>query len=61
MNILLELLALSEAKGKNLLGLTIDNKKITEQTPSEPWPDYFHCSKNQLTSLEFCPEKVGGG
>jgi len=60
MNILLELLALSEAKGKNLLGLTIDNKKITEQTPSEPWHGDFHCSHNQLTSLEFCPQEVGG-
>jgi len=60
MNILLELLALSEAKGKNLLGLTIDNKKITEQTPSEPWPGDFNCYKNQLTSLEFCPKEVGG-
>jgi len=60
MNILLELLALSEAKGKNLLGLTIENKQITEQTPSEPWPGDFNCFNNQLTSLEFCPEKVGG-
>ena len=60
MNILLELLALSEAKGKNLLGLTIENKQITKQTPSEPWPGYFGCSGNQLTSLEFCPKEVGG-
>ena len=60
MNILNELLMLAEAKGKNLLGLTIENKKITEQTPSEPWPGNFSCSYNQLTSLEFCPEKVGG-
>jgi len=44
----------------NLLGLTIDNKKITEQTPSEPWPGNFYCSFNQLTSLEFCPKEVGG-
>ena len=61
MNILLELLALAEAKGKNLLGLTIDNKKITEQTPSEPWPGDFNCFNNKLTSLEFCPKEVGGG
>jgi len=60
MNILLELLALSEAKGKNLLGLTINNKKITEQTPHEPWPGNFSCSYNQLTSLEFCPKEVSG-
>ena len=60
MNILLELLALSEANGKNLLGLTIDKKKITEQMPSEQWPGDFDCSYNQLTSLEFCPKEVGG-
>jgi len=60
MNILLELLALSEAKGKNLLGLTINDKQITEQTPSEQWPGNFYCSFNQLTSLEFCPKEVGG-
>ena len=64
MNILLKLLALFEAKGKNLfknlLGLTIDNKKITEQTPSEPWPGAFDCYNNQLTSLEFCPKEVDG-
>jgi len=44
----------------NLLGLTINDKKITEQTPSEPWHGDFHCSHNQLTSLEFCPQEVGG-
>ena len=60
MNIHNELLALSEAKGKNLLGLTINDKKITKQTPSEPWPGNFYCYHNQSTSLEFCPEKVGG-
>jgi len=60
MNILLELLALAEAKGKNLLGLTINDKQITKQTPSETWPGDFHCSNNQLTSLEFCPKEVGG-
>ena len=61
MNILNELLMLSEAKGKNLLGLTIENKKITKQTPSEPWPGDFNCFNNQITSLEFCPKEVGGG
>jgi len=60
MNILNELLMLAEAKGKNLLGLTINNKKITEQTPSEPWPGYFDCFLNKLTSLEFCPKEVSG-
>jgi len=64
MNILLKLLALFEAKGKNLfknlLGLTINDKQITEQTPSEPWPGDFYCFNNQLTSLEFCPKEVGG-
>jgi len=44
----------------NLLGLTINDKKITEQTPSELWPGNFYCSYNQLTSLEFCPKEVGG-
>jgi len=60
MNILLELLALAEAKGKNLLGLTINDKQITKQTPSEPWPGDFNCFDNKLTSLEFCPKEVGG-
>jgi len=60
MKLLLELLALSEAKGKNLLGLNINDNQITEQTPSEPWHGDFNCSSNQLTSLEFCPEKVSG-
>ena len=59
MNILNELLMLAEAKGKNLLGLTIDKKKITEQTPNEPWPGNFYCYNKQLTSLEFCPKEVG--
>ena len=44
----------------NLLGLTINDKKITEQTPSELWPGNFYCSYNQLTSIEFCPQEVGG-
>ena len=44
----------------NLLGLTINDKKITKQTPSEPWPGDFDCYNNQLTSLEFCPKEVGG-
>jgi hypothetical protein len=60
MNILNELQLLSEAKGKTLIGLTIGGKKITEQTPSEPWPGDFDCFRNQLTSLEGAPTSVGG-
>ena len=60
MNILNELQMLSEAKGKNLIGLTIGGKKITKQTPSEHWPGNFGCSDNQLTSLEGAPASVGG-
>jgi len=61
MNLLQELLILSEAsKEKNLLGLTIDGKKITNKTKDEPWPGYFYCSDNQLTSLEGSPASVGG-
>ena len=44
----------------NLLGLTINNKKITEQTPHEPWPGDFYCFTIKVTSLEFCPKEVGG-
>ena len=51
---------LSEAKEKNLIGLTIDGKKITKQTPSEPWPGNFGCYDKQLTSLEGAPASVGG-
>jgi len=60
MNILNELQLLSEAKGKNLIGLTINDKLITEKTPSEPWPDNFNCSNKKLTSLEGAPSSVGG-
>jgi len=59
-NILNELQLLSEGKGKNLIGLTIDGKKITEKTPSEPWPGYFNCFNSNLTSLEGAPSSVGG-
>jgi len=51
---------LIEYKEMNLLGLTINDKQITEQTPSELWPGNFYCSYNQLTSIEFCPQEVGG-
>jgi len=61
MNILNELQLLSEAKEKNLIGLTIDGKKITEKTPSEPWPGNFNCSGTKITSLEGAPSSVGGG
>jgi len=60
MNILNELQMLSETKEKNLIGLTVGSKKITEKTPSEPWPGNFNCSFNQLTSLEGAPGSVGG-
>ena len=51
---------LSEAKEKNLIGLTINGKKITEKTPSEPWPGHFSCFNIKLTSLEGAPASVGG-
>ena len=61
MNLLQELLILSEAsKEKNLLGLKIGGKLITNKTKDEPWPGYFYCSDNQLTSLEGAPSSVGG-
>jgi hypothetical protein len=48
-------------KMKNLIGLTINNKKITEKTPSETWPGDFWCSdNNNLTSLEGAPSSVDG-
>jgi hypothetical protein len=60
--LLQELLILSEAsKEKNLLGLKIDDKLITDKTKDEPWPGYFSCSYNQLTSLDGAPASVGGG
>ena len=61
MNILNELLMLSEAKGKNLLGLTINDKKITEKTKSETWLGDFVCDNNKLTTLKGAPVSVGGG
>ena len=60
MNILNELQLLSEAKEKNLIGLTINGKLITDKTPSEPWPGDFACSHNNLISLEGAPASVGG-
>ena len=60
MNILNKLLTLFKAKEKNLIGLTINDKLITEKTPSEHWPDYFYCSHNNLTSLEGAPASVDG-
>ena len=60
MTILKELLYLFEAKEKNLIGLTISGKLITEKTPSEPWPDNFNCYNNKLTSLQGAPNDVGG-
>ena len=61
MDLLNELLILSEAsKEKNLLGLTIDGKLITDKTKDELWPGHFSCRDNQLTSLEGAPASVGG-
>ena len=60
MNILNKPQLLSEDKEKNLIGFTINDKLITEKTPSEPWPGDFKCSVNQLTSLEGAPSSVGG-
>jgi hypothetical protein len=60
MNILNELQLMSETKGKNLIGLTIGGKKITEKTPSEPWAGNFRCSDHHLTSLVGAPSSVGG-
>jgi hypothetical protein len=60
MNILNELLILSEAKEKNLIGLTINGKKITEKTSSEHWAGDFDCYNNKLTSLKGAPASVGG-
>jgi len=51
---------LSEVKEKNLIGLTIEGKKITKKTTSEPWPDNFYCYNNNLISLEGAPSSVGG-
>jgi Leucine-rich repeat (LRR) protein len=46
---------------KNLIGLTINGKKITEKTPSEHWAGNFWCSdNNKLTSLVGAPSSVGG-
>jgi hypothetical protein len=60
MTILNELQLLSETKEKNLIGLTIDDKLITEKTSSEPWPGNFRCYNRNLTSLEGAPASVGG-
>jgi hypothetical protein len=48
-----------DVKEKNLIGLTINGKKITEKTPSETWPGGFYCSDNKLTSLVGAPSSVG--
>jgi len=61
MNLLQELLLLSEAsKEKNLIGLTIDGKLITDKTKDESWPGNFGCRDNKLTSLKGAPASVGG-
>ena len=45
---------------KSLIGLTINGKKITDKTASEPWPGDFDCRGNQLTTLKGAPSSVGG-
>jgi len=60
MNILQELLVLSEAKEKNLIGLMISNKLITDKTKDEPWHGKFAAPHLGLTSLEGAPSSVGG-
>jgi len=45
---------------KSLLGLTIGDKLITDKTKDEPWPGYFDCHSNKLTSLDGAPASVGG-
>jgi hypothetical protein len=49
-----------EAKEKNLIGKFINGKEITDKTKDEPWPGYFYCSYNKLTSLKGAPASVGG-
>ena len=49
-----------ETKEKPLLGLKISGKLITDKTKDEPWPGYFACNDNKLTSLEGAPSSVGG-
>ena len=51
---------LFEAKEKNLLGLEINGKLITDKTHLEKWEGNFYCDNNQLTSLEHCPTSVDG-
>ena len=59
MNLLNELLMLRESKDNNLLGLTVNGKKITEKTKDKKWTGNFSCASNNLTSLEYCPSEVG--
>ena len=63
MNILNELLNLSEAaKGTTLVGLTINKKLVTAETKNEVWHGDFSCRNNPvLTSLKGSPKEVTGG
>ena len=49
---------INEATEKTLLGLVINGKEITENTPNEVWTDHFTCYNNQLESLEYCPKEI---
>jgi hypothetical protein len=58
MKLLRELL--NEAQEKNLIGLTINGKLITDKTKDKKWTGNFHCYSNQLTSLTGAPTSVTG-
>lgn len=69
MNLLNELLNLSEAKqGSSLIGLTMKplrnvkrDQLVTDQTKDEIWTGNFRCFNNpELTSLEGAPKEVTG-
>jgi hypothetical protein len=60
MKLLNELLDLRESAEKNLLGLIINGKEITKDTPLNKWRGNFDCFNNKLTSLKYCPSEVGG-
>ena len=53
-----EIKKINESTEKNLLGLVIDGKEITKDTPNEVWIGDFSCYNNELKSLEYCPKEV---
>ena len=55
-----EIKKIYEGTMKNLLGFTINGKKITKDTPNEVWTGHFYCSEKNITSLEYCPIEVHG-